>query len=1146
ESLENNGLIELLLAAAVGERPDREREPAGGGAARKGHRGLVAAAARQASPAPAPSPRALRPLQLVASLQPRVPMAVAGQLCLLYLSAGLLARLGAAFNLDTREDNVIRKSGDPGSLFGFSLAMHWQLQPEDKRLLLVGAPRAEALPLQRANRTGGLYSCDITSRGPCTRIEFDNDADPMSESKEDQWMGVTVQSQGPGGKVVTCAHRYEKRQHVNTKQESRDIFGRCYVLSQNLKIEDDMDGGDWSFCDGRLRGHEKFGSCQQGVAATFTKDFHYIVFGAPGTYNWKGIVRVEQKNNTFFDMNIFEDGPYEVGGETDHDESLVPVPANSYLGFSLDSGKGIVSKDDITFVSGAPRANHSGAVVLLKRDMKSAHLLPEYIFDGEGLASSFGYDVAVVDLNADGWQDIVIGAPQYFDRDGEVGGAVYVYINQQGRWNNVKPIRLNGTKDSMFGISVKNIGDINQDGYQDIAVGAPYDDLGKVFIYHGSPTGINTKPTQVLEGTSPYFGYSIAGNMDLDRNSYPDVAVGSLSDSVTIFRSRPVINILKTVTVTPNRIDLRQKSLCGSPSGICLKVKACFEYTAKPSGYNPSISILGILEAEKERRKSGLSSRVQFRNQGSEPKYTQELTLNRQKQRACMEETLWLQENIRDKLRPIPITASVEIQEPSSRRRVNSLPEVLPILNSNEAKTVQTDVHFLKEGCGDDNVCNSNLKLEYKFCTREGNQDKFSYLPIQKGIPELVLKDQKDIALEITVTNGPSDPRNPRKDGDDAHEAKLVATFPDTLTYSAYRELRAFPEKQLSCVANQNGSQADCELGNPFKRNSSVTFYLILSTTEVTFDTTDLDINLKLETTSNQDNLAPITAKAKVVIELLLSVSGVAKPSQVYFGGTVVGEQAMKSEDEVGSLIEYEFRVINLGKPLKNLGTATLNIQWPKEINNGKWLLYLVKVESKGLEQIICEPHDEINFLKLKESHNSRRKREISEKQIDDSRKFSLFSERKYQTLNCSVNVRCVNIRCPLRGLDSKASLVLRSRLWNSTFLEEYSKLNYLDILVRASIDVTAAAQNIKLPHAGTQVRVTVFPSKTVAQYSGIAWWIILLAVLAGILMLALLVFLLWKCGFFKRNKKDHYDATYHKAEIHTQPSDKERLTSDA
>lgn len=29
----------------------------------------------------------------------------------------------------------------------------------------------------------------------------------------------------------------------------------------------------------------------------------------------------------------------------------------------------------------------------------------------------------------------------------------------------------------------------------------------------------------------------------------------------------------------------------------------------------------------------------------------------------------------------------------------------------------------------------------------------------------------------------------------------------------------------------------------------------------------------------------------------------------MYFGGTVVGEQAMKSEEDVGSLIEYEFRV---------------------------------------------------------------------------------------------------------------------------------------------------------------------------------------------------------------------------------------------
>lgn len=59
---------------------------------------------------------------------------------------------------------------------------------------------------------------------------------------------------------------------------------------------------------------------------------------------------------------------------------------------------------DLTVVAGAPRANHSGAVVLLKRENElSGKLLLEHILYGPGLASSFGYDVAVVDLNSDGW-----------------------------------------------------------------------------------------------------------------------------------------------------------------------------------------------------------------------------------------------------------------------------------------------------------------------------------------------------------------------------------------------------------------------------------------------------------------------------------------------------------------------------------------------------------------------------------------------------------------------------------------------------------------------------------------------------------------------------------------------------------------------
>lgn len=47
--------------------------------------------------------------------------------------------------------------------------------------LLVGAPREKAFPSQQANRTGGLYSCDITSSDTgCTRVVFDEDSKFLS------------------------------------------------------------------------------------------------------------------------------------------------------------------------------------------------------------------------------------------------------------------------------------------------------------------------------------------------------------------------------------------------------------------------------------------------------------------------------------------------------------------------------------------------------------------------------------------------------------------------------------------------------------------------------------------------------------------------------------------------------------------------------------------------------------------------------------------------------------------------------------------------------------------------------------------------------------------------------------------------------
>ncbi|KAG7227580.1 hypothetical protein INR49_005395 [Caranx melampygus] len=737
----------------------------------------------------------------------------AALLSLLYL---LEPALVLAFNLDTA--HVIRKSGEQGSLFGFSLAMHRQLNP-DKRMLLIGAPRARALGNQKANITGGLYKCEISQSSGCERIEFDNDEDVRIENKENQWMGVTVQSQGPGGKIVTCAHRYQRRLFVNTAQDSRDITGRCYVLSQDLTIDSssDEDGGNWNFCEGRSRGHEMFGSCQQGLAATFTKDYHYVVFGAPGAYNWRGIVRVEQKNNTLLEIGVYDDGPYEVGDEHDLNPELVPVPANSYLGFSLDSGHNITRSRGLTVVAGAPRANHSGAVVLLSKQAgSSSRLSVEHMLYGSGLGSSFGYDVAVVDLNSDGWQDIVVGAPQFYMKDRDIGGAVYVYINKAGRWEKITPIRLNGTKDSMFGLAVENIGDVNQDSYEDIAIGAPYDDsgAGKVYIYHGSVKGINTSPAQILLGKDhnlQFFGYSLAGGMDLDINSYPDLAVGSLSDTALIYRARPVIRIRRDVKISPQEIDLTIKT-CGN--SICFTVDACFTYTANPASYSPKLTISYSVEADGELRKQGLPSRVSFLNTSrndADYQYNSTLDLRGQKQATCVMVKAKLKDNIKDKMRSIPIVVSAEILG-TKRRTKNGLPHLMPILDSSQPSKEVMEVNFVKEGCGSDHVCRSNLKMEYKLYYKLNNTN--SSLRIKNSVPVFHMNyERKNLFLQVTVSN---------MNGDDAYEAKLVGAFSDELSYSGVRSNQTAGEKQVICSTNQNGSQADCELGNPFKRDSKV------------------------------------------------------------------------------------------------------------------------------------------------------------------------------------------------------------------------------------------------------------------------------------------------------------------------------------
>lgn len=68
------------------------------------------------------------------------------------------------------------------------------------------------------------------------------------------------------------------------------------------------------------------------------------------------------------------------------------------------------------------------------------------------------------------WNDLIVGAPFYFDRMKDQGGAVYIFMNENGSFQNNATMVLNGPVNSAFGLAVAAIGDINQDGFQGTAL----------------------------------------------------------------------------------------------------------------------------------------------------------------------------------------------------------------------------------------------------------------------------------------------------------------------------------------------------------------------------------------------------------------------------------------------------------------------------------------------------------------------------------------------------------------------------------------------------------------------------------------------------------------------------------------------------
>ncbi|UCG68296.1 MAG: FG-GAP repeat protein [Thermoplasmata archaeon] len=231
-----------------------------------------------------------------------------------------------------------------------------------------------------------------------------------------------------------------------------------------------------------------------------------VIVGAHGTNGWRGRA-------------------YVYSGQTG--ETLYTFDGE-FLGDNLGiyvSGAGDVDKDgyvDVIVGASDNDAGGSSAGRAYVYSGKTGNIL--YTFTGEAAEDKFGFSVSDAgDLNNDGFDDVIVGA-HLNDAGGNNAGRAYVFSGFNGS------LLYNFTgesSDDYFGSRVSSAGDVNNDGFDDIIVGAHGVNSwsGKAYIY----SGYNGELIHNFTGEEnvDWLGFGISGCEDLDSDGFDDVIIGA-------------------------------------------------------------------------------------------------------------------------------------------------------------------------------------------------------------------------------------------------------------------------------------------------------------------------------------------------------------------------------------------------------------------------------------------------------------------------------------------------------------------------------------------------------------------------------------------------------------------------------------------